>query len=205
MDSIFKTIFLVGFVAGCVIRAVCVFRARRATRQKQDAVADDHGLTGLEKLLMFLVFIGMQVLPILYLLTSWLDFIDYRLPVWAGLSAGWIGTAVFVLALWLLWRSHLDLGSSFSPKLQVTEQHTLVTNGVYRTIRHPMYAAHWLWAVAQALLLQNWIAGLAMLASFLPLYRLRVGLEEQMMLDHFGQQYREYMAQTGRVVPRRSR
>ena len=204
MDFVFKMIFLAGFIAGCVIRAVCVFRARRATRQKQDAVADDRGLTGLEKLLMFFVFIGMQVLPILYLLTSWLDFMDYGLPVWAALSAGSVGTAVFALALWLLWRSHTDLGSGFSPKLQVTEQHTLVTTGVYRSIRHPMYAAHWLWAIAQALLLQNWIAGLAMLAGFLPMYRLRVELEEQMMLDHFGDQYREYIAQTGRVIPRRS-
>jgi len=205
MDSVFKTIFLVGFVLGCVIRAVCVFRARRAARLEHDAVADECRVTGLEKLLMFFVFAGMQALPILYLLTSWMDFIDYRLPVWAGLAAGSIGTAVFVLALWLLWKSHVDLSSSFSPRLQVTEQHTLVTTGVYRSIRHPMYAAHWLWAIAQALLLQNWIAGPAMLAGFLPLYRLRVELEEQMMLDHFGEQYREYMARTGRIIPRRSR
>ena len=147
----------------------------------------------------------MQVLPIMYLLTSWLDFMDYGLPVWAAMSAGSTGTAVFVLALWLLWRSHTDLGTGFSPTLKVSEQHKLITTGVYRSIRHPMYAAHWLWAIAQALLLQNWIAGLAMLAAFLPLYRLRVELEEQMMLDHFGDQYREYTARTGRIIPRRSR
>ena len=35
----------------------------------------------------------------------------------------------------------------------------LVTNGIYRRIRHPMYSAFWLWAIAQALLLPNWIAG----------------------------------------------
>ena len=33
-----------------------------------------------------------------------------------------------------------------------------LTEGVYRHIRHPMYAAHWLWGLGQALLLQNWIA-----------------------------------------------
>ncbi len=68
-------------------------------------------------------------------------------------------------------------------------------------IRHPTYAAHWLWAIAQALLLQNWIAGLAMLASFLSLYLLRVPREEEMMLEHFGEEYGSYMNRTGRVIP----
>jgi len=65
-----------------------------------------------------------------------------------------------------------------------------------------MYAAHWLWGIAQALLLQNWIAGLAMLASFLPMYLHRVPREEQMKLEQFGEEYRLYMNRTGRLIPR---
>ena len=61
--------------------------------------------------------------------------------------------------------------------------------------------SEWLWGVAQALLLQNWVAGLAGLALFTPLYVLRVPREEQMMLDRFGAEYRSYMNRTGRVVP----
>jgi protein-S-isoprenylcysteine O-methyltransferase Ste14 len=142
--------------------------------------------------------LGLIFLPLVYLLTPWLDFADYRLPAWAG----WAGAAVFAAALWLLWRSHADLGRHWSATLQVQQEHSLVTQGVYRSIRHPMYAAHWLWAVAQALLLQNWIAGPSMLVTFLPSYLVRVPREEQMMLDHFGQEYRQYMQRTGRVVPR---
>jgi protein-S-isoprenylcysteine O-methyltransferase Ste14 len=65
-----------------------------------------------------------------------------------------------------------------------------------------MYASMWLWGVAQALLLQNWVAGWAGLVSFLPLYLLRVPREERMMLDEFGGEYRAYMDRTDRVVPR---
>ena len=65
-----------------------------------------------------------------------------------------------------------------------------------------MYASQWLWSTAQALLLQNWIAGWAGLALFLPLYLSRVPREEQMMLDRFGGAYHAYMDRTGRVVPR---
>jgi protein-S-isoprenylcysteine O-methyltransferase Ste14 len=65
-----------------------------------------------------------------------------------------------------------------------------------------MYAAHLLWGFAQALLLQNWIAGLAMLMFFLPVYLYRVPREEQMMIEHFGEEYRLYMSRSGRIIPR---
>lgn len=73
---------------------------------------------------------------------------------------------------------------------------------VFCTIRHPMYASHLLWGIAQALLLHNWIAGLAGLITFLPLYFLRIPHEERMMPHHFGEQYRAYCARTGRILPR---
>ena len=68
-----------------------------------------------------------------------------------------------------------------------------------------MYASGWLWAVSQALLLHNWIAGLAGLVAFVPLYFIRVPREERMMLDNFGDAYRAYAARTGRIVPRLGR
>ena len=79
---------------------------------------------------------------------------------------------------------------------------TLVTQGVYQYIRHPIYAAVWLTGLAQLSLLANWIAGLAGLLSFLPVYLVRVAREERMMLDHFGDEYRAYMNRTGTIMPR---
>jgi len=86
--------------------------------------------------------------------------------------------------------------------LKIRSEHTLVTSGVYRHIRHPMYAAHLLWAIAQALLLSNWLAGWALLVTFVPLYLVRAPREEHMMLEHFGEEYREYMSRTGGLIPR---
>jgi len=83
----------------------------------------------------------------------------------------------------------------------VREQHSLVTTGVYAHVRHPMYAAFWLWALAQFLLLPNWIAGMAGLVGFGVLFFGRVGAEEQMLIDHFGDDYRRYMARTARIIP----
>ena len=115
---------------------------------------------------------------------------------------GWAGTLIFAGAIILLWRAHADLGLNWSATLQIRSGHSLVTHGVYRRIRHPMYAAHLLWAIAQGLLLENWFAGWPFLVTFVLLYALRVPREERMMLEQFGDEYRNYMAQTGGMTPR---
>jgi protein-S-isoprenylcysteine O-methyltransferase Ste14 len=195
LNAIFNTLYFLGVLAQVIIRLPHE-RRRRRTRWAVERV------DALERALVGLLFVGIFFAPAVYASTSWLDRADYRLPAEARRSVGAVGAALMALALWLFWRSHADLGRNWSPSLQLREGHTLVTGGVYRYIRHPMYASEWLWGVAQALLLQNWVAGWAGLALFTPLYVVRVPREEQMMLDRFGEEYRAYMERTGRVVPR---
>jgi protein-S-isoprenylcysteine O-methyltransferase Ste14 len=85
--------------------------------------------------------------------------------------------------------------------LDVREDHQLITDGIYRKIRHPMYSAFWLWAVAQALLLPNGVAGFAGFVGFKILFFGRIAQEERMMLEAFGSRYHEFMARTYRVIP----
>lgn len=94
------------------------------------------------------------------------------------------------------------LESNWSPSLEIGERHTFVTTGVYRHIRHPVYASQALWSLAQLLLLPNWLAGWAGPVNFLPLYLSHIPHEEQMMRDDFGERYRAYAARTGRILPR---
>ena len=82
------------------------------------------------------------------------------------------------------------------------EGHTLITSGIYRQIRHPMYASQFIWSIAQMLLIQNWIAGPAGLIVLVPFYLLRRRAEETMMLEQFGDQYREYLESTGSILPK---
>ena len=190
-DSIFEFIYVIGFVAGSVVRKMYVGGHR------QNKIATDREV-GLDIFLLVIVSIGFIAVPFVYLLTGWLDFADYELPSWAG----WVGTVVFAGALVLLWRSHVDLGRNWSAKMEIREEHTLVTEGVYKYIRHPMYSAHFLWAIAQVLLLHNWIAGPAFLVTSVPLYLFRIPVEERMMLDRFGEEYKLYINRTGRMFPR---
>lgn len=141
--------------------------------------------------------IGMFALPLIYLFTDWFEWAEYQLPE----ISQWAGVVLFIAAILMLWRSHAELGKHWTPALQVTTDHQLVTTGIYRRIRHPMYSAHWLWAIAQAALLPNWIAGWSMFILFLPGYFYRISREEKMLRAHFGAEYERYMQRSGRLFP----
>ena len=85
--------------------------------------------------------------------------------------------------------------------LEIKEEHRLVATGIYRHIRHPMYLAFWLLAVSQALLLPNWIAGPAGLIGFGFLFFSRIGPEERMMEQAFGEDYQAYRQRSWRIIP----
>ena len=140
---------------------------------------------------------GLGIVPFVYVATHFPRFADYPFnPV-----ASYLGIAVDVGSLWLFYRTHRDLGHNWSVSLDLRERHTLVTTGIYATVRHPMYTGFWLMAVAQVLLLPNWVAGPAGLVSFGILFFGRVRREEEMMIAAFGDEYRAYMRRTARVVP----
>ena len=191
MDTLtLKIIFLV-----CVALTGIIRKPYERTTKENRII--DNRKTLQEKGLLAFVFLGMFVLPMVYIVTPLFNFANYRLPMWANA----LGIVIFAIALYLFWRSHHDLGQNWSVTLQVREDHTLITNGIYQTIRHPMYTAIWLWSIAQGLLLTNWIAGLSGLITFGILYFLRVGNEENMMLEQFGEQYQAYRQRTKRLIP----
>lgn len=184
-------VFLVGFILYVTIRGVFEQRTKHNVKlvRRRDAR---------ELILLGVLGVGTMFLPLLYLFTPWLGFADYRLPTWAP----WCGSVVMVAALWLFWKSHADLGENWSISLEIRQGHQLVRDGVYRSIRHPMYAAIWLFSLAQGLLLHNWLAGWSAVVLFTLVYYARTPREEQMMCEFFGQDYRDYVQQTGRLLPR---
>jgi protein-S-isoprenylcysteine O-methyltransferase Ste14 len=191
MDTLtLKILFVIGFGSAFVIRSPY------QRENKKNNIAIDRK-TAQEKVLLALVFFGMVFLPLLYVFSPWLSVADYDPPSWAG----YLGAICFAVSLWLFWRSHHDLGKNWSPTLEVREGHTVISNGVYQQIRHPMYTSVWLWCVAQALLLPNWVAGLTGMLSFGIMYVFRIGNEEQMMLEQFGEEYKAYMQRTKRLIP----
>jgi protein-S-isoprenylcysteine O-methyltransferase Ste14 len=176
--------------------AMVVIRAPHGQRSRGVKIVKDRK-GKLEVVLLTLAMLGFLV-PLIWIATPVFSFAEY--PLYSGPLIA--GVVCLVIGLWLFYRSHKDLGTNWSITLQVRDQHTMVTDGVYRRIRHPMYASLFLYSFGQLLVLPNWVAGPSYLVAFGILYALRVRVEERMMLEEFGDEYLAYMAKTNRLVPR---
>lgn len=166
---------------------------RRVKKNKITATKRDSQ----ELILLGISLSGLGIIPIVYVLTGFPAFANRQfIP-----AVAWLGVVPAIGSLWLFYRTHKELGRNWSVSLEVHEKHKLITDGVYHYVRHPMYSAFFLWAVAQSLLLPNWVAGLSGIIGFGTLYSFRVGREEQLMLDAFGEEYRAYMKRTARILP----
>lgn len=166
---------------------------RRAKKTATERSARDAG----EWTRMWVSGTGLGILPVVYLVAGWPEFADYSTS-WLQVAAG-IGVAS--AALWMFRRTHVALGKFWSVSLDIRDGHRLVTEGIYGKLRHPMYSAFWLMALGQALLLPNWFAGCAGLAGFGFLFFLRIGPEERMMEQKFGEAYVSYKSRTDRIIP----
>jgi protein-S-isoprenylcysteine O-methyltransferase Ste14 len=187
-----KIIYMIGYwAANFVIRAPYIKAHQRLPIRANRKTRGDTGL-------FLAVGVGGFFLPLIYVFTPVLSFADYSSPLWVGL----IGVVVLLLGNWVFWKSHKDLGTNWSPTLEIREKHTLVTHGIYRRIRHPMYLSIWLLVIAQTMILPNYIAGFSGVVPFALLYFLRVPKEERMMREEFGESYDEYLLGTGRILPR---
>lgn len=177
-------------VTWCAMRYPAMRRARRQKTRVDRRSALDISL------LVTCTF-GLVVMPIVWRLGIFDGFADRG----QGIVLLILGTLTGIGFLWLFRRSHKDLGKNWSVTLEVREGHQLVTGGVYAHVRHPMYASFLLWGITQALLIPNWIAGLAGLVAVMALYAVRQSREEAMMRDTFGADYDAYCARTKRLVP----
>ena len=185
-----KTAFLVGLVVFVAIR---VPHDRR--RKTAGFSAAPTGAT--ERALLSGVFLGVFLLPIVAVASPVLSFADRALAAWElGTGAGCLLTG-----LWLFHRAHADLSLNWSPLVKLRSDHRLVTTGVYRFVRHPMYSSFLLYGIAQSLLLPNWVAGPSCLVATAILIAGRLRREESMMQERFGQAYSEYRRRTKRIVP----
>ena len=122
-----------------------VIRAPHGHRSRIVKVATSYK-TPLETGLLVLAWVGFFV-PLICVASPAFSFAEYA---W-GSGPLVADVMCLVIGLWLFYRSHADRGTNWSITLEVREQHRLITQGVYRRIRHPMYLALALHTIGQAL------------------------------------------------------
>lgn len=185
-----KIIWFIGLVTWLAIR----YRPNRISRKNKISTSARNPV---ETFSMMVSFTGLGIIPLIWISSGEISSLDHQTS-WLMVI---IGTLLFTWSLYLFRSTHKALGAMWSVSLDLRENHKLVTSGIYEKVRHPMYSAFWLWAVAQPFLLSNWIAGFSGIIGFGTLYFLRVGKEEAMMEKEFGEDYRNYCARTKKIIP----
>jgi protein-S-isoprenylcysteine O-methyltransferase Ste14 len=197
-EIVFRSAFWALFGLLLLIRAYFSLRVRESGERllpDRAAIRREGALMFAARVILFLVLIG--VLVFYAINPPWNQALVFPLAGWLR----WLGFAMGLASLALLAWTQAELGRQWSAQLQLREQHQLVTSGPYRRVRHPLYTSGFGMLVGFALVTAHWIFVLFAALTIVGLV-VRVPKEEQMMLEEFGDQYRQYMAATGRFFPR---
>jgi protein-S-isoprenylcysteine O-methyltransferase len=111
------------------------------------------------------------------------------------------GIGLFAAGLLLRWYSIVHLGRFFTVNVAIAANHRLIDTGPYRFVRHPSYTGALMAFVGLALCLANWASLAAMVVPVLLVFLWRMQVEEGALLKALGEQYRDYMSRTKRLIP----
>jgi protein-S-isoprenylcysteine O-methyltransferase Ste14 len=142
-----KTVIVLAYLAMLALRAPHIRRSRATPVRKSRKGP-------LELFLLSIAGLAFGLL-LTWIVTPVFAFADYPLHLIPLLS----GACGLGLGLGLLYRAHADLATSWSVTLEVRAKHEVVTHGVYRWVRHPIYLALLIYSVGQALVVPNWLVG----------------------------------------------
>jgi protein-S-isoprenylcysteine O-methyltransferase Ste14 len=128
---------------------------------------------------------------------AWVSWSSFALPDWLRFSGAIIG--FFVAPPLLFWTFH-SLGKNLTDTVVTRREHTLVTHGPYRWVRHPFYVVGFVAGLSMSLLTANWLFA-ALALSVVTMLVIRSRVEEAKLVERFGDEYRAYARRTGRFFP----
>jgi len=193
-ENIFRVILPVLILAFMAHRSYNVKKHTRtedATLKKRDEGIPSK-LAGLLGIAGFVSTIAFVINP------GWIVWANLSLPGWAR----WTGFTIALIGFTLLQWAQTTLGQNWSDTPRMMKEQMLTTDGPYRVIRHPIYTAFLLIFGSTLFVSANWLVGFSWISMTLLEIFSRINFEERLMLEYFGDRYREYTKRTGRLLPK---
>ncbi|MFB0561122.1 MAG: isoprenylcysteine carboxylmethyltransferase family protein [Candidatus Lokiarchaeia archaeon] len=106
----------------------------------------------------------------------------------------------FIVGLVISVNAQMTLKRNYSGTLRIREGHQLITHGIYKYVRHPVYTGTLLRAFAITIFAMSPLGFLFALTG-IPLFMYRIGVEEKMLIEEFGDEYLEYSKVTWKLIP----
>lgn len=113
---------------------------------------------------------------------------------------GIIGLSISVIGAVIACTSRYTLGKNWSLSVQRKESHQLIQDGIYKTVRHPIYTGLLFLFIGNAIIVGDYRAIIAVLIVFVSLW-LKLKKEEALLTETFGIKYIAYKKQTKALIP----
>ncbi|MGY5861223.1 MAG: isoprenylcysteine carboxylmethyltransferase family protein [Candidatus Thorarchaeota archaeon] len=198
-DLIYRALFVGIYALFFGVRGYYRFVKPKRNQTDQDESEPERKKFGIAESAISIFILGFLFSTILYIIGSpWIDWPQIpSYSIWLRLLGILLALASIPLLAWI----HRTLDRQYSACLQIKSGHQLISTGPYARVRHPMYTVFSLFSVGIALLTGNLLIitfSLMLMFSFPWIAK----KEEQMMIETFGDEYREYMTRTGRFFPK---
>lgn len=194
MENIFRILAAVILFSAMSISIYFRRKADRDSGEKLSRKADGN-------VMMTAIRLGGLVLwlsPIVYLINpAWMGWSKFGLPDWMR----WLGVGTGLLCVMGVYWLFSSIGTGITPVSATRKEHKLVTNGIYRYIRHPLYTVGSALFISFGLMADTWFIAVLGMLTFI-LMAIRTPKEEANLIEKFGDEYREYMKRTGRFFPK---
>ena len=193
-ENIFRILAALVLFTGMGISTYFRLKADKETGEKISRKVDGSAMMNIIRFGGLILWLS----PLVYLINpNWMNWSKIGLPE----SIRWLGVGIGVLCTFGIYWLFSSIGSGITPTSATRKEHKLITRGIYRWIRHPLYTIGSSFIISFGMMADNWfIAAFGILAFIL--MASRTPKEEANLIEKFGDEYREYMKRTGRYLPR---
>jgi len=192
----FRVLFVVLYGLFLIPRGY--YRFVKPRQQKEETGETDRAIVGRIQIVMTIIILGGLISSVLYILgLPWMDWFQImQYPILLRVAGGILVLIMIPLVAWI----HRELDRQYSAVLEIKSDHQLITTGPYERVRHPMYTVLILFFFGMSLVSANMIVILfaVLLMIGFPFW---VRIEEEKMIEVFGEEYIQYMKRTGRFLP----
>ena len=113
-----------------------------------------------------------------------------------------VGYIFIICGLIIRWTAVLTLKRQFTVDVSIRSGHKIISHGIYRIIRHPSYLGTILSFLGLGIYFSNYISIIVIALPITIVFLYRISIEEQALIQSFGDEYRDYCKTTRRLIPR---
>lgn len=111
-----------------------------------------------------------------------------------------VGAALFFFGLTIMIVAQITLFRFYSSTLVIRVGHKLITHGIYKFVRHPIYLGGIIALMGIPIYCSS-LYGFLTMSVLIPIILNRIRMEERLLTDEFGDEHRAYKEAVKKLIP----